>query len=139
MSGTSSPHLDLVGRFIRAIESGTHGDALLEFLHPDVEQVDHPSLMNPQGGRRRLAEILAASTAGAGMIDEQRYDVRRVVASGDDVVVLVDWHGTVAQPIGTVPVGTRLHSNSVISFGLDGDRIRRVEAYDCYDPLPTTG
>jgi hypothetical protein len=25
----------------------------------------------------------------------------------------------------------------VISFGIDGDRIRRVEAYDCYDPLPS--
>ena len=139
MTGTSSPQLDLVQRFIRAIESGTHGDALLEFLHPDVEQVDHPSLMNPRGGRRELAEILAASTAGAGMIDEQRYDVRRVVASGDDVVVQVDWRGRVAQSLGTGPVGTRLHSNSVISFGIDGDRIRRVEAYDCYDPFPTTG
>ena len=136
MSGTSSPQLDLVHRFIRAIESGTHGDALREFLHPDVEQIDYPSLMNPQGGRRGLAEILAASTAGAGMIDEQRYEVRRVVASGDDLVVQVDWHGTVALPIGTVPVGPRLHSNSVISFGIEGDRIRRVEAYDCYDPLP---
>ena len=139
MSGTSSPQLDLVHRFIRAIESGTHGDALLEFLHPEVEQVDYPSLMNPQGGRRGLAEILAASTAGAGMIGEQRYDVRRVVASGDDLVVQVVWHGRVALPIGTVPVGTRLHSNSVISFGIDGDRIRRVEAYDCYDPLPEAG
>lgn len=137
MSATSSPQVDLVQRFIRAIESGTHGDALLEFLHPDVEQVDYPSLMNPKGGRRGLAEILAASTAGAGMIDEQRYDVRRVVASGDDLVVQVDWHGRVAKSIGTVPVGTRLHSNSVISLGIDGDRIRRIEAYDCYDPFPT--
>lgn len=136
MSRTASPHLDLVQRFIRALESGTHGDALLEFLHPDVEQVDYPSLMNPQGGRRGLAEILAASTAGAGMIDKQRYDVRRVVGSGDDLVVQVDWHGRVAQPFGTLPVGTRLHSNSVISIGIDGGRIRRVEAYDCYDPLP---
>ncbi|WP_394553375.1 nuclear transport factor 2 family protein [Agromyces sp. MMS24-JH15] len=137
MGETSSRNLELVQRFIRAIEGGVHGDALLEFLHPDVEQVDYPSLMNPAGGRRRLPEILAASTAGAGMIDDQRYDVRRVVESGDDLVVQVDWHGRVAQAMGDVPVGTALHSNSVISFGIDGDRIRRVEAYDCYDPLPT--
>lgn len=137
MSDASSPNRQLVERFIHAIESGVHGDALREFLHPDIEETDYPSLMNPQGGRRRLSEILASSTAGAGMIVGQRYDVRRVVEAGDDLVVQVDWHGTPAQALGSVPAGVELHSNSVISFGIESGRIRRIEAYDCYDPLPT--
>ena len=59
-----------------------------------------------------------------------------VISANHDLVMQLEWHAELAVPLGSVPAGARLHTYSVLSFGFDGGRIRRMEAYDCYDPLP---
>ncbi|MBM7506167.1 nuclear transport factor 2 family protein [Agromyces aurantiacus] len=124
-------------RLMRALESGTHGEELRSFFHPSVEQVEYPSLVAPTVGRRGLDAMIEASAAGVGLLRSQRYREVRAVESGDDLVLQLEWHAVLAVPLGAVPEGAELHTYSVLSLGFEDGLIRRIEAYDCYDPLPT--
>jgi len=125
----------LVIELMQALESGVHGDELRRFFHDDAEQIEYPSLVDPQVGRRRVDGVIAASELGAGMLAFQRYDVSRWIESDDTVVCQAEWHSQLAKDAGSLRHGQRLHSYSLLIFTFRDDKIIRQEAYDCYEPL----
>jgi hypothetical protein len=108
---------------------------LRRFFHEDVEQVEYPSLVDLQVGRRGLDGMLVASERGAGMLAWQRYDVGRWIESEDTVVCQAEWHAELAMDAGPLHKGQRLHTFSVLIFSFRDDKIIRQEAYDCYEPF----
>ena len=104
---------------------------------PDAEQVEYPSAIRPTGSRRPLADMLAASEQGAGLLSAQSYDVVSYLEQGDTAAVQLTWRGTLAVPMGTVPAGSELvaHVGAFYAFAPDG-RIARQSSYDCYEPFP---
>jgi SnoaL-like domain len=125
----------LVVELMQALESDIHGDELRHFFHDDAEQIEYPSLIDPQVGRRGLDGMITASELGAGMLAFQRYDVNRWIESEDTVVCQAEWHAELAKDAGTLRQGQRLHTYSILIFTFCGDKIIRQEAYDCYDPF----
>src|SRR5690606_10732093 len=100
---------DEVPAVIRALysglESGAHGEALRGLFTAGASSVEHPNAFNPAGSRRSLDEMLAASTAGAGLLREQRYDVRSCIVAGDLAILRVRWTGIVAREVGPLRPG----------------------------------
>ena len=125
----------LVIELMQALESGVHGAELRRFFHDDAEQVEYPSLVDPEVRSRGLDGMLAASERGAGMLTSQRYDVARWIETEDTIVCQAEWHAELAMDAGPLRQGQRLHTYSVLIFTFRGDKIIRQEAYDCYEPF----
>jgi len=75
-------HEPLLRDLYQAISDGVTGDGLARFFSPDAEQVEYPSAIRPTGSRRPLADMLAASEQGAGLLSAQSYDVVSYLESG---------------------------------------------------------
>ena len=131
------PHEPLLRDLYRAISDGVTGDGLARFFSPDAEQVEYPSAIRPTGSRRPLADMLAASEQGAGLLSAQSYDVVSYLEQGDSAAVQLTWRGTLAVSMGSVPAGSELvaHVGAFYAFASDG-RITRKSSYDCYEPFP---
>ncbi len=95
------------------------------------------SAIPPTGSRRPLADMLAASEQGAGLLSAQSYDVVSYLEQGDTAAVQLTWRDTLAVSMGSVPAGFELvaHVGAFYVFASDG-RIARQSSYDCYEPFP---
>jgi len=135
MADTMTSHEQLVRSLFRAIETGAVGSALREYYDPTAEQIEHPSMMRPTGGRRPLADILAASEFGARMIADQRYEVLTVVDDGERLATEFTWTGTLLIDAGDIPAGTSLVAHIAAFFVFRDGRILTQSSYDCYESV----
>jgi ketosteroid isomerase-like protein len=129
-----NPHLDLVGRYLAALERGATGAALAEFFTPDVVQDEFPNRLTTKGVRRDLAGLLDAATRGRRVVTEQRFVLLHAVANGNDVALEVQWTATLAVKVGTIPPGGRMHCRMAIFLEIRDGKIARQRNYDCFDP-----
>jgi hypothetical protein len=79
---TDDRNLERAVAWVRAIESGQTGDALADFVTPDVIHEDMPNRIFPNGSRSDLAAMRAASTRGQTIMRRQRYDIRSATGNG---------------------------------------------------------
>jgi hypothetical protein len=131
-------HENLLRELYQALSDGVTGEGLTRFFSPDAEQVEYPSAIRPTGSRRPLADMLAASEAGAGLLSAQSYEVLSYLEQGSAAAVQLTWRATLAVPMGKAPPGGELvaHVGAFYEFAEDG-RIARQSSYDCYEPFPT--
>lgn len=131
-------HEALLRELYQALSDGVTGEGLARFFAPDAEQAEYPSAVRPTGSRRPLADMLAASEQGAGLLSSQSYEVLSYLEQGPAAAVQLTWRATLAVPMGSVPVGAQLvaHVGAFYEFAEDG-RISRQSSYDCYEPFPT--
>jgi hypothetical protein len=131
-------HENLLRELYQALSDGVTGEGLARFFSPDAEQVEYPSAIRPTGSRRPLADMLAASEAGAGLLSAQSYEVLSYLEQGSAAAVQLTWRATLAVPMGKAPAGGELvaHVGAFYEFAEDG-RIARQSSYDCYEPFPT--
>ena len=125
----------LVVALMEALEGGAHGPELARFFHPDVSQIEYPSLIDPRLMHHDKAAMLAASERGAGMLAYQRYDVDRWIESSDTVVCQAQWHAELAKDVGPLAKGLEFHTYSLLIFTFRDGLIVKQEAYDCYVPF----
>ena len=125
----------LVVALMEALEGGAHGPELARFFHPDVSQIEYPSLIDPRLMQHDQAAMLAGSERGAGMLAYQRYDVDRWIESGDTLICQAQWHAALAKDVGPLPKGLEFHSYSLLIFTFRDGVIIKQEAYDCYVPF----
>lgn len=120
----------------RALEAGVHGEALRAFFTDDATTTERPNLVKPRGGSNALEHMLAASTAGAGLLEKQTYLVGHVHTIGDEVIVRAVWTGVIGRDVGAFRRGQELRAHLAQFFLVRDGKIARIETYDCYDPLP---
>lgn len=127
-----------VERFLAAFSDRwpTH-DEIRAIVTPDVVFVERPNLVNPTGGERDLAGMLAGADAGQALLSWQRYEVRDHLADGDRVATRMRWSGELAIDAGAWPAGTVLTAWCVAHYVVEGGRIAHIEQHDCYDPVAT--
>ena len=131
-------HESLLRELYQALSDGVTGEGLARFFAPDAEQVEYPSAVRQTVSRRPLADMLAASEQGAGLLSSQSYEVLSYLEQGSAAAVQLTWRATLAVPMGSAPVGAQLvaHVGAFYEFADDG-RIARQSSYDCYEPFPT--
>jgi len=116
-----------------ALTAGRHGEDLREFFTPDATTTEHPNALNPRGRTSTLAEMLAASEAGTGLLAWQRYDAHTLAEHGTTVVARLTWTGEVARDAGPFREGQRLTAHIAQFAEVEGGRIRSIETFDCYE------
>ncbi|MGW4397771.1 nuclear transport factor 2 family protein [Amycolatopsis nivea] len=129
----------LATSLLRAIEAGQCGEDLRKFFAPAASTVEHPNRLNPEGARATLAQMLAASEVGAGLMSSQRYDVRSAAAVGDTAVLRLTWSGVIARDAGPFRRGYELVAHIAQFVETADGLITSIETFDCYEPFDIQG
>ena len=132
MAGT---RIEIVKRYLAALEGGATGDALAAFYTDDVMQDEFPNRLLANGARRDLAALLQGAERGQKVMRAQRFELLHAVESGDTVALELRWTGTLAVPIGAIPAGGEMRARFAQFIEFRGDRIARQRNYDCFDPF----
>ena len=136
---SETEQIDIVKRYLAALEAGATGDALAAYFTPDAIQEEFPNRLNPNGGRSDVATILARAEQGRHVLTAQRFDLVNAMACGDTVALELNWSGRLAVPIGTLQPGDTMHARFAIFIELRDGRIFRQRNYDCFEPWPGEG
>ncbi len=131
----SSTNLETALTYLRAVEQGATGEALARFFHPEASLREHPNRLFPTGMTRDLKATLEGAERGQRVLTSQRYEVRQAVAEGEQVALEIDWSGTLAVPLGTLPVGGVLRAAIGAFITFREGRIISQRNYDCYEPF----
>ena len=131
----STPNLETALRFVKAVEQGATGDTLLAFCHPEITQDEYPNRLFPKGAHRDAHALRESSKKGQQVLCAQRYEIRSAVAEGEQVALEIDWTGTLAVPLGSLPAGGKLHAMIGQFLTFRDGRIASIRNYDCYDPF----
>lgn len=134
-SSTEAANLQAARRYLAAVEAGATGDALAAFFTEDVVQEEFPNRLVPAGARRDLHALLEGAVRGQTVMAAQRYEVRGAVAGGDRVALEIEWTGTLAIPIGTLPADGEMRAHFAVFLEFRGGRIAAQRNYDCFDPF----
>jgi ketosteroid isomerase-like protein len=130
----ASATLQLIERYLTAIEQGATGAALAQFYDPAVIQEEFPNRLMPNGARRGLAEILAAAESGQKVLTAQRYEVLNALVQGDEVALEMQWSGTLAIPFGALAAGDDMRARISSFISLRDGKIISQRSYDCFEP-----
>src|SRR5215470_8209083 len=95
---------EMLTAYIQAIES-MEPDAAEPFLHPDMENLEHPNKLNPTGKHYDRAALRAAAERGRAIMASQRYEVRHMIVEGDRAAIQMLWTGTLKVAAGPLPAG----------------------------------
>jgi ketosteroid isomerase-like protein len=126
--------LDFVKRYLAALEAGAVGDDLAAFFTPDVVQQEFPNRLVPGGATRDLAALLDGATKGQKVMRAQRYELLGAIESGANLALEVQWTGTLAVALGTIPAGGEMRARFAMFLELRNGKIARQRNYDCFDP-----
>lgn len=118
-----------------ALEAGKHGQELYSLFTEDAVTVERPNLIKPGGATTELQDMVKASTAGANLLAKQSYDVHSALEQGSLAVLRLTWTGEIAQDVGSFRKGQKLTAHIAQFIETRGDRIARIETFDCYEPF----
>jgi predicted ester cyclase len=121
---------EIVTAYIRAIEAMS--DEAEQYMHPGIENVEHPNKLFPAGKRYDLAALREAAARGKAVMASQRYEIRQMLVEGDRAAVLIAWSGTLSVAYGPLPVGHVMRAEICSIIELRDGKVWRQEQYDCY-------
>jgi ketosteroid isomerase-like protein len=122
---------EIVTAYIQAIES-MEPDAVEPFLHPDMENLEHPNKLNPAGKHSDLTAVRAAAERGRAVMASQRYEIRQIIVEGDRAAVQMRWSGTLKVAAGPLPAGHVMRAEICSIIELRDGKVWRQEQYDCF-------
>ena len=135
MTSIESTNLSRALEWVRAVERGTAGDKLAEFLTPDVMHEDMPNRIFPNGVRNDLAGMLAGAERGKALLPRQHYDILSAIASGNAVAIQLSWSGELAIPYGSLKPGDELKAHIAMFMEFRDGKICHQRDYGCYEPF----
>jgi ketosteroid isomerase-like protein len=108
------------------------GDAVAALYAEDVEQIEMPNRLKPEGDRRGRAQLLSDLERSKGILRSQKYEVTNAVGAGSLVMAEYEWSGVLAVPMGSLAAGDTLRGNCAMSLEFRDGRIVRQRNYDCF-------
>jgi ketosteroid isomerase-like protein len=127
-------NLEVAREYIRAIESGTTGDALARFFTPDVAITEMPNRIAPHGSASDLAKALQAAERGRQLFKWQSYTITNILGDGDCVALEMDWIGVTAMQIQNLPPNSEMRDHAAVFLQFLDGRIARQRHDDCFEP-----
>ena len=122
----------IVRAYLKAIEQRKD---VIAFYAPDVVQEEFPNLLNPTGARRELADLKDAGRRGRGVLRSETYEIVSLVEAGDTVACEILWRGVLAVAVRDLAPGQEMRARFAAFFEFEGDKIRRLRNYDCFEPF----
>ncbi|TGE12612.1 nuclear transport factor 2 family protein [Hymenobacter elongatus] len=130
-----SEQLQAVTKFLSLSESlETDPAAYAQVLHPDVEQIEYPNLLNRTLQRRSFQDILDNIRAGRELLVEPHVELHRSQVCADgSVMVEAHWRATITSDIGPLVRGQLLAAQFCMIFELKDGKIIQQRTYNCFD------
>jgi ketosteroid isomerase-like protein len=124
--------LERARAYLAAIEARAD---LTAYFCPDVEQREFPNQLVRSGAQRDLAALLEGQQKGKRVLSSEKYEIVNSVEDGNRLALEVIWGGTLAVPLGSIPVGGTLEAHFGVFLTFRDGRISRQHNYDCFDPF----
>jgi ketosteroid isomerase-like protein len=135
--GLSAPNVVLAQEYLRAVESMGPPENVARFFSSEIEFHEFPNRIVPNGRVRRRADLQTAYGQAQKLLRSQRYEVRRIVESGDEVAVELEWTGVLAVPLAAMNLAAGHEMKAFVAMFLtfrDGQIVSQRN-YDCYPPF----
>ncbi len=124
-----------VADFINALQNRSAGADVLKFYHPDVQQTEFPNAVTKNLTVRSLDDLKAASERGKKVLQREEYEVLRWFAFENTAIIEAIWTGTLAIPLGNIPVGGQMKAYFAQFYEFEDGKIIRQRNYDCFEPF----
>jgi ketosteroid isomerase-like protein len=130
-----SSNLGFLRRYFDAVARFASGEELAAFFAPGAVQEEYPNRFVPQGAVRDLAALQEAALRGAKVMTSQTFEILKCVEQGDAIALEVKWAGTLAVPVGSLPMGGVMRARFGVFLELRDGKILSQRNYDCFDPF----
>ncbi len=130
-----NPLEQVVRDFIQMVQARTSSNDLDHFYHPDAKQIEYPNAIVKQTAIRSLKDLQNASERGKKVLQKEEYEIRNLYTIGETVILEATWIGTLAIPLGNIPVGGQMKAYFAQFFDFKNGRIFRQRNYDCFEPF----
>lgn len=127
--------LTIAENYLKAIEDGKTANELEIYYASSVEQIEYPNRLIPNGAKRNLDDLKAASLRGKNVLLSQTYDIQHSYVVGNTVILETIWTATLAVPIGQVPAGGQMKAYFAQFIEFENGKIVRQRTYDCFEPF----
>lgn len=131
----TSPSVASAHAYLRAVASMGPFEDVAQFFTPDVIFEEFPNRISPQGRVRGAAEMQAGYEKGRTIMRSQVYEVKRIVESGDEIAVELDWTDVLSVPVLGLLAGTEMRAFVAMFLTFRDGKIVSQRNYDCYPPL----
>ena len=121
--------------YLRAVASMGPFENVARFFSSDVTFQEFPNRISPQGRVSRAADMQAGYEKGRAIMRSQVYDVQRIVESGDEIAVELEWTGIRAVPVLGLSAGSKTLAFVALFLAFRDGKIVSQRNYDCYPPL----
>lgn len=130
-TGVVSSYVRKSRQLLEALER-LDSDAVGALYAEDVEQIEMPNRLKPEGDRRGRAQLLSDLERSKGILRSQKYEVKNAIGKGSLVMLEYEWSGVLAVPMRSLAPGDTLRGNCAVSLEFRDGRIVRQRNYDCF-------
>ncbi|HEY1467792.1 MAG TPA: nuclear transport factor 2 family protein [Candidatus Acidoferrum sp.] len=131
----TSSNVSRVHQYLQAVASLGTPETVADFFAPDVVFQEFPNRIVPQGRISRFSDLGAAYELGRKILQSQSYNVQRIVESGDEVAVELEWNGILAVPVMNLSAGSEMKAFVAMFLTFRDGKIVSQRNYDCYPPF----
>lgn len=129
------PNVRLVREYFRAMEQCPDEATLSRFFSEDVTQHEFPNRLLENGAQRGLAELLVGYRRGKEVVENQRYEIRNLLADGDRVAVELRWTAKLKVSLGKLAAGDVMSAHCAVFLRIRDGRIAEQHNFDCFEPF----
>ncbi|MBD2701300.1 nuclear transport factor 2 family protein [Spirosoma sp. BT702] len=125
--------LALAKQHLDDISKGKAGQDLAGYYSEQIQQIEYPNRLNPNGGVSDFHTLIKRSEKGKQIITTQSYDIQKEYVYGNTVILEVIWKGVFSIPIGQLVPGDEMKANFALFMEFENGKIIRQRNYDCFE------
>ena len=127
--------IEIVKKYISAIEDKTDINEIFRFYHPEIEQIEFPNLLLRNKTVRKLGDLKDAYLKGKAVLQSEKYKIINAFEQNNVVIIEAQWRGVLAIPYGNKRPGDELKANFAQFYEFKNDKIFKQRNYDCFEDL----
>ena len=127
--------LTIAKNYLKALKQGKTGKELAIFFHEDVEQVELPNQLNPNGVTSNLTTLLERAEQGKKLVKSQDYQIRNAFVHDNTVVMELEWSGIMNVHVGTLSAGQTMKAHFAMFIDFKDGKIIHQRNYNCFEPF----
>lgn len=131
----ASENLNIVLAFLKTLENRTSSAELDQFYHPDILQTEYPNTLTKHTANRTFDVLKDAADKGKIVLQKETYEVVNSYEQGNTVIIEAIFRGTLAIPVGNIPVGGEMKAYFAQFYEFKDGKIIKWRNYDCFEPF----
>lgn len=117
------------------METRESSSELAKFYHAEVEQIEFPNAITKTTAFRSLQDLKDGSERGKAILSKETYEIQKLYAFDDTVILEAVWTGTISIDIGNLKPGENMKAYFAQFFEFKDGKIFRQRNYDCFEPF----